>query len=797
MMDFEQQLLEARQHLAAILQTSTDAIFVIDDGGAIQSCNAATERMFGCSKPELLASHLERFVPERFVEALRMDRERWHQGELNGNGLGLLSVTSALGADGREFPCEAWASEQNLGGQRQFLVFVRDITEQRRAEQAVRMRTEFETFLFDLSSTFIGLPEDRVDADMQDGLARVGEFLQIDRITLLELTATGSELVVAYSWSSAGVANAAAKNTKETVPWWMGQVLSGDVSLIARLDDLPSEAAAEKEYLRERGVASAASIPLRVAGEIAGAITFITVRRHVSWDAELVGQLRAIGDILWNALKRHQAMQALLATQRIVAEREERFRLAMNNVASGLYTLDLQGLVTYMNPAAEAMFGWTMGDLLGKRMHEMTHYMHPDGTPFPAEDCPGLQVLQEGIELRERSDVFIRKDGAFFPVVYNVSPLRRDGAIVGIVVGFRDDTQRQEAERAIRNSEERFRLIASTAPVMIWMTGVNQQLTYVNESWMRLTGLPREAALESGWASVVHPDDIERARVTYLNAYQRREPFQMEYRVRRADGEFRWIFVQGVPRHNAEQSFEGYIGSGIDVTDRKEAEQLLSTLSQRLIEAQEQERARVARELHDDISQRLALLLLDLEAARQRVEAPYREIAEELRRAIETGSSLAGDVQSLSRRLHSSKLMVGLEAAARSFCREVSERSRVEVRFQVLGQIAHLPEEVALCLYRVLQEALQNAVKHSGSPEIEVSLQGSPSDIALSVRDSGIGFQLEEVLKGRRGLGLVSMKERLKLVLGELTIDSRPQHGTTIRACVPLTARSRDRMLYT
>jgi PAS domain S-box-containing protein len=430
-------------------------------------------------------------------------------------------------------------------------------------------------------------------------------------------------------------------------------------------------------------------------------------------------------------------------------------------------------------------------------MHEMTHYMHPDGTPFPAEDCPGLQVLQEGIELRERSDVFIRKDGAFFPVVYNVSPLRRDGAIVGIVVGFRDDTQRQEAERAIRNSEERFRLIASTAPVMIWMTGVNQQLTYVNESWMRLTGLPREAALESGWASVVHPDDIERARVTYLNAYQRREPFQMEYRVRRADGEFRWIFVQGVPRHNAEQAFEGYIGSGIDVTDRKEAEQLLSTLSQRLIEAQEQERARVARELHDDISQRLALLLLDLEAARQRVEAPHREIAEELRRAIETGSSLAGDVQSLSRRLHSSKLMVGLEAAARSFCREVSERSRVEVRFQVLGQIAHLPEEVALCLYRVLQEALQNAVKHSGSPEIEVSLQGSPSDIALSVRDSGIGFQLEEVLKGRRGLGLVSMKERLKLVLGELTIDSRPQHGTTIRACVPLTARSRDRMLYT
>jgi signal transduction histidine kinase len=230
------------------------------------------------------------------------------------------------------------------------------------------------------------------------------------------------------------------------------------------------------------------------------------------------------------------------------------------------------------------------------------------------------------------------------------------------------------------------------------------------------------------------------------------------------------------------------------VTDRKEAEQLLSTLSQRLIEAQEQERARVARELHDDISQRLALLLLDLEGLKQRVEAPRGEIEAELGRAIEMGAALATDVQSLSRRLHSSKLTVGLEAAARSFCREVSERSRVEVHFQTLGDIAHLPEEVALCLYRVLQEALQNAVKHSGSQHVEVSLEGSVSDVALSVRDSGTGFQLDEALKGCRGLGLVSMKERLKLVLGELTIESRPQDGTTIRACVQLTGRPRHRI---
>jgi signal transduction histidine kinase len=102
--------------------------------------------------------------------------------------------------------------------------------------------------------------------------------------------------------------------------------------------------------------------------------------------------------------------------------------------------------------------------------------------------------------------------------------------------------------------------------------------------------------------------------------------------------------------------------------------------------------------------------------------------------------------------------MMGLAAAALGFCREVSERSRLEVRFQAEGDTAHLSEDVALCLYRVLQEALQNAVKHSGSHRVDVSLQGSAIDVALIVRDSGIGFQLDEVLKGRRGLGLVSMK---------------------------------------
>ena len=657
--ELEQQLLEDRLRLAAILQTSTDAIVVIDDRGVIQSFNGAAERMFSCSEHDVLGTDLERFVPERFVGAYKGDFDRWRHSDVVAGRSGQLSLSCGLAADGREFPCEAWATQHTVGGRRQFVVFVRDITDRHRFEQALRQRTEFETFLFNLSSTFIGLPEERVDAAMEGGLATVGEFLQMDRITLLELAANKSEMVVAYSWTAPGVPNAAAKITQQAQPWWMRQVLRGDVSLTSRVDDLPSEAGAEKAYLRERGVSSAASIPLKVGGDIAGAITFVTIHRQVSWDAALVAQLKAIGDILWNALKRRQAMQELLVAQGVV-----------------------------------------------------------------------------------------------------------------------------------RESETRFRLIASTVPAIIWIVDENGQTTYVNELWTTFTGLSQEEALGDSWSTVMHPDDLERTRETFANAFNRRGPFHIEHRLRRHDGEFRWIFTQGVPRYNADQSFGGYIGSAVDVTDRKEAEQLLSTLSQRLIEAQEQERARVARELHDDICQRLALLLLSLEGVKQLVTPSGNGPGQELGRAIEATAALAADVQSLSRRLHSPKLMMGLAAAALGFCREVSERSRLEVRFQAEGDTAHLSEDVALCLYRVLQEALQNAVKHSGSHRVDVSLQGSAIDVALIVRDSGIGFQLDEVLKGRRGLGLVSMKERLKLVVGELTIDSRPRYGTTIRACVPLTAAS-------
>lgn len=208
-----------------------------------------------------------------------------------------------------------------------------------------------------------------------------------------------------------------------------------------------------------------------------------------------------------------------------------------------------------------------------------------------------------------------------------------------------------------------------------------------------------------------------------------------------------------------------------DITVTKRAEEALSQLSRRLLEAQEQERRRIARELHDDISQRLATLAINLAGSNEL----QQQVAE-----------LASDVQALSHELHSSRIeLLGIGAAMRHFCSEFSAQQKCMVDFESQDLPKELPPEISLCLFRILQEGVHNAAKHSGVRRFEVRLHGSNGHVHLSVRDHGKGFDVADA-RGGRGIGLISMEERLKLVGGQLTITSQPNEGATIQARVPV-----------
>ena len=339
---------------------------------------------------------------------------------------------------------------------------------------------------------------------------------------------------------------------------------------------------------------------------------------------------------------------------------------------------------------------------------------------------------------------------------------------------------------SVQESERRFRLVANTAPVMIWMSGPDKLCNYFNQPWLDFTGRSLEAELGNGWSEGIHPDDLKDCLGTYTLAFDLRESFRMEYRLRRHDGEYRWVLAIGVPRLSLDGSFAGYIGSCLDITDHKLAEEALANVGRRLIEAHEEERTWIARELHDDINQRIALLSVNLEQWAQHPPSSGVEVSNHIGNVLQDLSDLAKDIQALSHRLHSSKLeYLGLVVAAKGFCRELSEQKHVEIDFIHEGIPGSLPKEISLCLFRVLQEALQNAVKHSGARQFRVELRAASGEIQLTVNDQGVGFDRQNAVN-RHGLGLVSMQERTHLVGGEFSIQSEAGRGTTISARVPL-----------
>src|SRR4029077_12617153 len=226
-----------------------------------------------------------------------------------------------------------------------------------------------------------------------------------------------------------------------------------------------------------------------------------------------------------------------------------------------------------------------------------------------------------------------------------------------------------------------------------------------------------------------------------------------------------------------------------DISRRKQIEVALSDIPRRLIEAQEQERTRIGRELHDDIGQRLAMVVIGLQQLHENslVLPEVRGRIGEFQQQI---SEIAADIQSLSHELHSAKLQyLGIAGAMRGFCREFGEQQKVEIDFQSHDLQSPGSPDTSLCLFRVLQEALHNSAKHSGVRHFEVRLWGTSQEIHLTVKDSGVGID-HEAAKESRGLGLISMEERLKLVNGTLSIESQPRSGTTVHARVPLSAGS-------
>jgi PAS domain S-box-containing protein len=351
-----------------------------------------------------------------------------------------------------------------------------------------------------------------------------------------------------------------------------------------------------------------------------------------------------------------------------------------------------------------------------------------------------------------------------------------------------DITKRKLAEEALQESEVRFRTMANTAPVMIWMSDTDTLCTFFNKSWLDFTGRALEHELGNGWTAGVHLEDFDQCLKTYVESFNARREFSMDYRLRRSDGEYRWIVDIGMPRFASNGTFLGYIGSAIDITERRLAEETARDLSGRLIHAQEEEQTRLARELHDDLSQSLALLSVQLEMFGQSPAGERGQISARMQEFSAQVKRLSSEVHRLSHQLHPAKLeQLGLVAAVRGFCKEFAAAHEIAVEFADGSVPRTVPEDAALCLYRIAQEALHNVVKHSGGTTARVELAMEDRDLRLAVTDDGVGFE-PETKRASGSLGLVSMAERARFAHGRFSIESHAGKGTRIDVRVPIAA---------
>jgi PAS domain S-box-containing protein len=462
---------------------------------------------------------------------------------------------------------------------------------------------------------------------------------------------------------------------------------------------------------------------------------------------------------------------------------------------------------TYVGPQAVKMLGYPID-----RWYEdgfWANHIYDKDREATIDLCRESSKVLESYEFEYR---MIASDGRLV-WLHDVVTVESVEGTPKILRGFMIDiTERKEKAQALQRSERRFREVTAElsksqqtlseaqrlAHIGSWEYDMQNRTVMVSDEYYRILGIPQgsEVTPES-FLAAVHPDDVEYVKAKIAEGLSKYEPYTIDHRIVLPSGEVR--FVQDETRVYFDDAGNPVrkVGTVHDVTDSKQAalkvqqaEEQLRALSRHLIQAQETERRRIALELHDQLSQDLALISIELEDLIQKSPESPAQPMERLQKLAVQARKLSSQVQTLSHQLHPSQLThLGLVAASRSLCSEVSKASGIRIDFGHSKVPNTIPQDISVCLFRVLQESLGNVARHSEAREAQVTLTGGPSEIQLDVSDSGVGFDPHSH-QDSFGLGLIGMQERLLSTGGELIIDSQPRAGARIMARVPLTAAS-------
>jgi two-component system CheB/CheR fusion protein len=513
-------------------------------------------------------------------------------------------------------------------------------------------------------------------------------------------------------------------------------------------------------------------------------------------DFEVVHEFPPAGPrhLLLNARQIHRQSAGtpliLLAMEDVTERKQAENVLRQRDMAiqeastQAILSVAADGRIVMANLRAVEMFGYSREELLELPLEVLLPARSPEAQAehrnryiAGAHNRPTAL----GLDMKGR-----RKDGTEFPVSVTLSHIETKDGTLGIDF-ITDLTERRQAEDALRLSQERLRLAQEAAEIGVWDWDIQGGQTRCSREWGPLYGLPPTdlALQQDAWLALIHPEDRARVQDEVTQSLEGTKVYNTEFRVVWPDGSIHWLLGRGdVIRDNRGNPVR-MLGVNMDVTLRRQAQEERQALSARLAAAQEEERRRISRELHDDLTQRLAGLAMSLGGLA--AEPPPSSNLKQQLRALQVGVVHAAEVaRHVAHQLHPSELDdLGVVAALRALCEEFGRQQKIAVKFTSRGLPDKLNREIASCLYKVTQEGLRNISQHANARRVSVTLEGTGGRIRLRVVDTGVGFSVQ-LLGTTVGLGIQSMRERVRLVNGSFIIKSQPGEGTQISAEIPL-----------
>jgi len=655
---------------------------------------------------------------------------------------------------------------------------------ERQLEEMIR----FEKLLSEISTHLVNLPAEQIEREIEQGLGRVVEFLGVDRGGVYIFSGDRTRISRKYFWGMGGIPESAPILEDQKFPWLSEKLRKGEILVIPRVDDLPEEAARDRETLKKFGNRSSLAIPLTVGENTLGAVTFGAVRAERNWSEDLVQRVRLVGEIFASALARKRSEEALRRA-------ELEYRTVADFTYGWEYWANPDGTLRYVSPSCQRITGYPPGEF-------MDHPSLIREIILPIDRAAWDQHFREsrrGVQAHEIQFRIRKSDGQIRWIEHACQSVRGpQGEFLGYRVSNRDVTERKLAEEAARKKDESLAEAQRIAHLGNWKWNIEtNELAWSDEVYRIFDLHPQEfGATYDAFLEFVHPDDREAVQEAVNRSLaDPSAPYSTEHRVVRPNHSERIVHERGEVTFDDGGRPIRMIGTVQDITERKRAEELLQRsqeelrrLSTRLLSVQEEERKRIARELHDGIGQSLSAIKFLLENRLQMMKKnsapgelqPLESMIPMLQNAIE-------EVRQMQTDLRPPTLDdLGIRATLSWFCREYQRiYSGIRIEQEIEVQENEIPHDLKTVIYRVLQEAMNNVAKHSGANGVRLSLAKKNGWIQLRVEDNGSGFDPRKVLSEERtgyGFGLTSMRERTELSGGSFSIESIQGRGTILQA---------------